>query len=569
MENVIFLFLRRMRGPLLLLIAAYAVSIGGLVLIPGVDDDGNPWRFDFFHAAYFVSFMGPTIGFGEIPYEFTPAQRAWVMFTIYLTVLSWLYAIGKIFGLLQDPAFARALTEARFIRAVKAIREPFYIVCGYGETGSILVRSMCRRGIQPIVIDINAENINHLALEDLGRDIPSFCGDASDPRFLLEAGLRSPRCAGLVAITDSDEANVAISVASKLLAPEVKVIARAGNPDTVANLASFNTDHIINAFDVFGEHLAMALSKPTLHMLHIWLVNRPGQHLAPILHPPQGKWVICGYGRFGRKLSEYLRGEGCDIEVIEANPDKAPDDAIVGRGTEAGPLKEAGIDEAAAVVAGTGSDINNLSVIMTARELNPDLYLVARLDRRRNAGIYKAAELDLIMQSSRIIVWRILPLLTTPLLSRFLRLLRGESEERARGIGESLARITHDHTPETWAFCINAREAPALLAKLQGGCVVRIDDLLRSAVNRERRHRCMPLLLVRGDEDVLTPDPETELQGGDRLLLCSRDGVQRRVMRNLLHEDDLEYVVTGHRTPSGLLWRWWAGRKRVAQTPSA
>ena len=67
LSKVIFLFFRRMRTPLIVLICAYAVSIIGLVLIPGVDETGNPWRFDFFHAFYFVSFLASTIGLGEIP----------------------------------------------------------------------------------------------------------------------------------------------------------------------------------------------------------------------------------------------------------------------------------------------------------------------------------------------------------------------------------------------------------------------------------------------------------------------------------------------------------------------
>ncbi len=66
MQNVIYLLLRRMRLPLIVVILAYAVSILGLVLIPGVDDQGNPWRMDFFHAFYFVSFTGSTIGYGEV-----------------------------------------------------------------------------------------------------------------------------------------------------------------------------------------------------------------------------------------------------------------------------------------------------------------------------------------------------------------------------------------------------------------------------------------------------------------------------------------------------------------------
>ena len=93
------------------------------------------------------------------------------------------------------------------------------------------------------------------------------------------------------------------------------------------------------------------------------------------------------------------------------------------------------------IIAGTDSDTNTLSAIMTARELNPDLYLVARQDRRADTEIFQAADLDLIMEPSRIIVWRILPLLTTPLLSRFLRLLRAGSEEDAHGLRQRIEAL--------------------------------------------------------------------------------------------------------------------------------
>jgi hypothetical protein len=88
-SKVFFLFFRRMRAPLIVLILTYSISVIGLVLIPGVDEAGNPWRFDFFHAFYFVSFMGSTIGFGEIPHAFTAGQRLWVSFCIFFTVLGW------------------------------------------------------------------------------------------------------------------------------------------------------------------------------------------------------------------------------------------------------------------------------------------------------------------------------------------------------------------------------------------------------------------------------------------------------------------------------------------------
>ncbi|HHJ81110.1 MAG TPA: potassium transporter TrkA, partial [Candidatus Tenderia electrophaga] len=86
MHKIFALVLRRMRAPLIVLISAYAISILGLVLIPGVDDQGNPWNMSFFHAFYFVSYMATTIGFGEIPFEFTNGQRLWTTIAMYLTV---------------------------------------------------------------------------------------------------------------------------------------------------------------------------------------------------------------------------------------------------------------------------------------------------------------------------------------------------------------------------------------------------------------------------------------------------------------------------------------------------
>ena len=63
----------------------------------------------FFDAFYFMSYTATTIGFGELPYPFTDAQRLWVTVSIYLTVIGWAYAIGSLLTLLQDRAFRQAL----------------------------------------------------------------------------------------------------------------------------------------------------------------------------------------------------------------------------------------------------------------------------------------------------------------------------------------------------------------------------------------------------------------------------------------------------------------------------
>lgn len=559
--NIIFLFLRRMRAPLLVLIVGYAISIGGLVLVPGVDDQGNPWKFDFFHAFYFVSYMASTIGFGEIPYAFSGAQRLWTMVGIYLTVIAWLYAIGSILALIQDPAFKRGLTEQRFTHSVAHISHPFYLICGYGEAGSLLVRALSRRNIQTVVIDIDIERINDLTLEDLNFDVPSLCADSRECRHLLQGGIKHPKCLGVVAMTNEDLINVKIAITCKLLNPHLKVICRAETHDTAVNLASFHTDHIINPFNVFAVHLAMTLRAPSAHLLHHWLISIPDQPLHPPVAPPRGAWIVCGFGRFGKAVHKHLKYEGIPTSIIEPHVELAPDDAIVGRGTEAVTLRAAGVDKAVGIVAGLNSDANNLSIIVTARELNPNLYFICRQNRRSNDIIFQAADLDLIMQTSRIIVWRILPLLTTPLLSRFLHEVRHHHEDWAKELLEKIQSITKGVTPETWTVEIEPKSTPALHTALIQGRDIRLWHLLREPQDRSEPLPCLSLLLVRGKEEMLLPDTDVRLQVGDRLLFCARYGAASRMAWTSGNPNVLEYIETGEERPDGYIWRWLARRQ--------
>ena len=85
-SQAVFLVLRRMRIPLIVLISIFSISVLGLPLIPGQSADG-PWRMGFFDAFYFMSYTATTIGYGEIPQAFNDAQRMWVTLSIYLTVV--------------------------------------------------------------------------------------------------------------------------------------------------------------------------------------------------------------------------------------------------------------------------------------------------------------------------------------------------------------------------------------------------------------------------------------------------------------------------------------------------
>ncbi len=587
MENIVFLIFRRMRAPLIWLVCVYTVAVFGLTLIPGQDAQGDPARMDIFHALYFVSFMSTTIGFGEIPNEFTDAQRLWVLFCIYATVVVWIYAIGTVLSLLQDKTFQQTIVERRFARRINRLREPFYMVCGYGETGSALVYALSERNQQAVVMDIRQERVNLLKLENLRLFVPALCADAGRPVHLLEAGLKHRNCAGVVALTNVNETNLKIAITAKLLHSDITVICRADSHDIEANMASFGTDHIYDPFDTFGHHLAVALQAPCLYLLHEWLTGGSSQALPEPIYPPrEGLWILCGYGRFGKAILERLLDEGLEVVVIEAIPEKTgvPKDVrmVLGRGTEAETLEQADVRRAVGLVAGTNDDVNNLSIMMTALSLNDDLFVVARQNMLDNEDLFQSVNADMVMHPSSIVANKIRVLLATPMLSEFESLalhyedgwacqlisrivglarddgILGEGlspdPEQARVLYKSLDENTVQR-PFVWEVTIAEQQAHALTRALGQGESMTLKNLLRDPRERKRLLPCIPLMLERSGGRVLLPPSDTRVKVDDRYLFCGRHSAQNRMEWTLQNRHALNYILTGGSRPQGVVWR--------------
>ena len=564
MHNLLYLLLRRMRVPLIVVILAYAISMIGLVLIPGVDDQGNPWQMSFFHAFYFVSFMGSTIGFGEIPYPFTEPQRIWTTVAMYLTVISWLYAIGSLFSLLQDPAFKRIVAFTKFSRDVKALREPFYLVCGLGDAGHLVIRELAEHNIRSVIIDKDDSKIQLLRLEDLPLVVPGISADVTNTSTLLAAGLQKPECQGVIALTGIDHTNMTVSITSKLLAPDLPVICRAESHDSQDNIASFGTDYIINPFDAFAKRFAMMFQSPSMYLVYEWMTTIHESPLSDFTVPPRGTWVVCGYGRFGKAVQESLSFKGIRTVIIEADIARtgAPEGTIEGRGTEAITLHEAGIEQAAGLIAGTDYDANNLSIFMTALDVNKDLFIVARQNLSTNDTLFAAAHIDIIMQSGRLIGQRVVDLITTPLLADFLRMARDQNEEWANVLVSRVVGVL-DKPPDSWVLTVSEEQTPAILELLNRDCPTTLGNLLTDPRDITAPLPCVALYLKHADNnEVLLPGNDIQLREGDQLLICGQADAETHMRWSAHNLHALNYICSGYDHPSGTLWRWLNARNQ-------
>ncbi|WP_286239660.1 potassium channel family protein [Neptuniibacter halophilus] len=558
MNNVIYLLLRRLRVPLITLIIVYSVSVLGFVLIPGVDDQGQAYRMDFFHAVYFVSFMGSTIGFGEIPYAFTPAQRMWTLLCIYATVIAWLYGIGTTLALLQEPVFGRLMRRRSFTATVRGIHEPFYLVCGYGVTGSVVVSQLVRRDIRVVVLDVEQDRIDALEMDELPVSVPALCADASLPDVLDAAGLQHARCVGIMALTNDDQVNLSIAIASKLLCPERLVISRTESDVTTANLLSFGTDLVVDPFRTFAQYLSLAAHQPYMHLVYDWIHNPYHRPLSSVYQRTRGRWIICGHGRFGRALYRAFDESEVEMTVVDVDPakiDQIPNQ-VTGVGTEAVTLLEAGVHEAVGIVAGTGNDADNLSIIMTARELNPKLVTVVRQNVHANALVFQNSRADFIMEPGRIIANRVLAHVRSPLLPVFIEhMQRHHDDVWAHTLINRMSSVVGDQELDTWAYTVGEEQTPALMEAMAQGFELKISLFFKDPHNRKRNLHAFPLMLRREGVIDMQPGELDLLQPGDELLICGLNKSFRRMQWTVNNYNVLHYVLTGNDASNSLLSR--------------
>lgn len=97
-----------------------------------------------------------------------------------------------------------------------------------------------------------------------------------------------------------------------------------------------------------------------------------------------GHYIVCGYGRVGSTVARELRQSGREVVVLDVYPDSVERarldgyPVVEGDATDDAVLRTAGIARASGLVASIDSDANNVYVVLSARTLNPGLFIVGR-----------------------------------------------------------------------------------------------------------------------------------------------------------------------------------------------
>jgi voltage-gated potassium channel len=114
-------------------------------------------------------------------------------------------------------------------------------------------------------------------------------------------------------------------------------------------------------------------------------------------------YIICGCGRIGFLICRELAGEKVPFVVVDNDPEiiqKIQDEGFIyfkGDATQDKTLIEAGIKRAKGIVCVLPTDAENLYVILTAKELNQDIYILSRSEEEESERRLIRAGADRVM----------------------------------------------------------------------------------------------------------------------------------------------------------------------------
>jgi Trk K+ transport system NAD-binding subunit len=556
LNDVLFVILRRLRRPLIALIVAYAVSVWGLVLIPGVDEQGHVVRLGFFHALYFISYTATTIGFGEIPYTFTDPQRAWTVVCVYLCVVAWAYTLGSVFHLSQDQTLRDTLAHRRFARRVAARQDPFVLIVGYGQSGITLARMLDRMGQHIVLVEIRGARAASIEIGEYQYSPLFLAADGRRPDVLVDAGVTHRKCIAMVALAGNDETNQSVAICGTVLNPSLRIITRVHTPIAQTNLESFRNIEPINPFQSFANNIRLDMGSPERLRVIEWLSGLPGGTRPESLNLPKGHWVVFGSGSFPEYFVAALHDAGMTCTLVEIDPAEQGEGMALQYKKMTRETVLAEIGKAVGVIACTDSDALNLATVTRVRLLNPDVYVVIRQGHAANASLIDASMANLRFIKAEVISHKVRQLLTSPLLIRFFKHLDENSGELARRAAALLEQHVGNKVPFMWVFdCyasyVGLREAlaPEIDPPLT------IGDLLINPEKPSERISAVPLLLLRKNQETPLPAKDTSLLSGDRILFAGQRGGKELQRRFLLEPSPLAYVRTGVEPPRSWVFR--------------
>lgn len=183
-----------------------------------------------------------------------------------------------------------------------------YIVAGYGRVGKQVAEELFHEGVDFVVIDRNpvesyaAQKNGFIAIE----------GDPIKEETLSKAGI--DRAKALIAALGDDTDNLFLVLSVKSLHPDIYIVARASETESVSKLEKAGADRVSLPYQIGGYHMAaVALRPAVVDFLDVIIDGKHSELQIEEINVDRGSQLI------GRKIGEYLSRKKTGATVLAIN----------------------------------------------------------------------------------------------------------------------------------------------------------------------------------------------------------------------------------------------------------
>ena len=197
-----------------------------------------------------------TVGYQEVH----PLSAAGQIYTIVLIVTGvgfFLYVAGAVIQFMVEGRVRALMGRRRLDRKIARMKN-HYIVCGYGRIGKVICEKLLRENMDLVIIDKRPDLVD--TFESLG--MVYICGDAGDESILARAGIQ--RAKALIASLATDTDNVFLVLSARQIAPELKIVARAGSEAAKRKLAAAGANTVEAPYETGAATMAQRILRPTV-----------------------------------------------------------------------------------------------------------------------------------------------------------------------------------------------------------------------------------------------------------------------------------------------------------------
>jgi voltage-gated potassium channel len=204
--------------------------------------------------------------------------------------------------------------------------------------------------------------------------------------------------------------------------------------------------------------------------------------------------VVCGYGRMGSAVVDVLRERGVQFAVVETEGERCRDledqklHVVQGDATQEEVLKAAGIERAETLIMCLADDAHNVYSILLARQLNPEITIIARAVDDGAEERLRLAGADRVLNPYRVGGTRLAITALKPTVTDFV-----EASLMGTSVELELAEVT-------------VHPSSDLVGKTLAGAEVR------------KRFGVIVVALTHGDRSIFNPGPDERIEAGDVLV---------------------------------------------------